>query len=61
LKRLLDDAELDKSILREAASGNIEALSVGVSSLITSRRSSAFQSVGPVGVWARRVLRNGDD
>lgn len=30
LKRLLADAELDKAILREAASGNFEARAVGV-------------------------------
>ena len=61
LKRLLADAELDKAILKEAASGRYRARRSGAPWSSTSVRCSAptaSRSAGPVRCWASPARRS---
>jgi hypothetical protein len=62
LKRLLAEAELDKAILREAASGKYWARPSDARRSSTSARCSAptaSPSAGPATSWARAARRSG--
>jgi transposase-like protein len=62
LKRLLAEAELDKAILREAASGKYWARPGGARRSSTSARCSAptaSPSAGPARSWASAARRSG--